>query len=146
MKTRTVLILVILVIISLGLFFRHSDVVSALDSEAIGQLYNNMQNISLALFGILLTVLALLASLVSHSFIDKMRKTGQFRVLMASIFVNALCFLCLIILTFIKPFLKLEQEVILLKINLNLLCISLVLLLDIGKKFWFVFCGLSQKS
>lgn len=128
----------------MGLFFHYSDVVSNLDDKNIDHIYQDIQSVSLALFGILLTVLALLASLVNHNFIEKMKKIGQFHNLMKSIFINTFCFLCLILFTFIKNFLNVEQAVFLIKFGITLFIISIFLLIDIGKKFWFVFCGLSQ--
>ena len=97
------------------------------------------------MLGFLMTVLALLASLVNHQFIEKMQKIGQFRVLLKSIFWNASVFLGLVLLTFIHPFFNLDYQTILWNFSIVGFAIANFLLLDIGKKFWFVFCGLNNK-
>lgn len=145
MKNTTVLIITLFITIGgLWLFFGNSSLISSLNDERISNLYNSIHSLSVTLFGILLAVLAVFSSLINHNFISKMKKTGHFKNLIRSIFWNTTCFFCLICLTFIKPFLNYETILILLKINLIILAISFFLLLNIGKKFWFLFCGLSK--
>lgn len=144
MKNKTIIFVIIFITIVLWFLFDQSSLISSLNNEIISNLYNSIHGLSVTLFGILLTILAVFSSLISHNFISKMKKTGHFKSLIKSIFWNTACFFCLICLTFIKPFLNYELILILLKINLIILAISFFLLLDIGKKFWFLFCGLSK--
>ena len=116
-----------------------------LQAQEAEKIVDSIQTISVAMLGFLMTVLALLASLVNHQFIEKMQKIGQFRVLLKSIFWNASVFLGLVLLTFIHPFFNLDYQTILWNFSIVGFAIANFLLLDIGKKFWFVFCGLNNK-
>lgn len=146
MKNKTILFFIFLISIGLWVLFSQSHLISSLNGVEISTLYTSIHSLSLTLFGILLAILALFTSLVNHSFVSKMQKTGHFKVLIKSIFWNSFSFLCLICLTFIKPFLETELSILILKISLIILSISFLLLLDIGKKFWFLFCGLNQQA
>lgn len=143
MRTNAIQIVILILILGLGILFSTSSFLMNLPQEKIDSIYSLLNTISLAFFGILSTVLALLASLVNHAFISKMQKTGHFRILMKSIFWNLFCFFILILFTFLYPMLSIGISIAILKINLIIFSISIFLLIDIGKKFWFVFCGLN---
>ncbi|OAM37672.1 hypothetical protein A7P98_00515 [Eikenella sp. NML080894] len=146
MKNKTILLAIFIISIGLWAFLSRSNVIMKLDNKSISDLYGSIHNLSVSLFSLLLAVLALFASLVNHDFLTKMQKTGQFYTLIKSIFWNTFSFFGLICLTFINPFLEIQESIFILKISLIILAISLFLLFDIGKKFWFVFYGLSKKS
>lgn len=144
MKTKTVLIIALCIALLIGgslFYFKPLEWLKVTDVERIS---GSIQTISVAMLGFLMTVLTLLASLVNHEFIEKMQKVGQFRVLLKSIFWNATIFLSLALMVFIQPFFNTNCQSIIWNISLIVFAIANFLLLDIGKKFWFVFCGLKK--
>lgn len=127
------------------LLFSNSSALIDIPLDKKINMMNSIQNISLYCFGFLLTSLTLLTALLNLSFIEKMQEIGQFKVLLKTIFWSCAVFLLLVILTFIVPFFNSNHQLILFKITLIILCISLVLFFDIGKKFWFVLMGINKK-
>ncbi|HHX2521446.1 TPA: hypothetical protein ACU8BS_001884 [Neisseria subflava] len=145
MKTKTVLIVVLFIAIAMWGSLCYFKPLEWLPTKDIEKITDSIQSTSIAMLGFLMTVLALLASLVNQEFIKKMQKIGQFQVLLKSIFWTAAIFFSLVFMVFIQPFFNTSYQSTLWKVSLTLFAIANFLLLDIGKKFWFVFCGLNKK-